>query len=293
MEMSSSQITQIIAETINSLFGNLFSSIDNNLYSILDKTTFINSSILQDNFFPNIFGTSSSSGILLIANALLFGFVIYYAITLLLANFSIMQVQKPHSFLLRTCIITILMNSSFFICEQILEINSLISSSILSIGENIFQTSISFSSLVERLNTIVSIEQSSLNIFSVDGIIKSIISIGFFNLIFSYCLRYILVKILVLVCPFAILSLSIQPQSTFFKSWFRCFIGLLFIQILVSFILLLIFSLDFNTFSLFSKFLYVGSIFVLIKANSYIKEFMGGLSTSIQIGIQNFKSISH
>ena len=59
-----------------------------------------------------------------------------------------------------------------------------------------------------------------------------------------------------------------------------------------AFFLLLIFSLDFNTFSLFSKFLYVGAIFVLTKANSYIKEFMGGLSTSIQIGIQNFKSIS-
>lgn len=34
-----------------------------------------------------------------------------------------------------------------------------------------------------------------------------------------------------------------------------------------------------------------GCIFVLIKANSYVREFMGGLSTEIQTGINNFKSL--
>ena len=40
--MNSSQITEIIISTINSLFGNMVSSIDNQVYSILDDLTFIN-----------------------------------------------------------------------------------------------------------------------------------------------------------------------------------------------------------------------------------------------------------
>ena len=75
---NSSNVTEIIIDTINSIFENLFSSIDNNLYSVLDELTFINSDILNDKTFENIFGTSTSNGLLLIANSLLFGFVLYY-----------------------------------------------------------------------------------------------------------------------------------------------------------------------------------------------------------------------
>ena len=60
---SSQNITQIIIDTINTIFENLFSSIDNNLYSLLDELTFINSDILKDKYFQDILGTSTSSGI--------------------------------------------------------------------------------------------------------------------------------------------------------------------------------------------------------------------------------------
>ena len=40
--MEQSNVTQIIIDTINTILGNLFSSIDNNLYEILDDIIFIN-----------------------------------------------------------------------------------------------------------------------------------------------------------------------------------------------------------------------------------------------------------
>ena len=46
-------ITQIIIETINTILQNLFSSIDNNLYEILDDIIFINQDIISDSFFDN------------------------------------------------------------------------------------------------------------------------------------------------------------------------------------------------------------------------------------------------
>ena len=70
-----SNITQTIINTINTIFENLFASIDNNLYSLLDEITFINSDIIKDQTFEKIFGTSTSNGILIIANSLLLGFI--------------------------------------------------------------------------------------------------------------------------------------------------------------------------------------------------------------------------
>ena len=43
---NTTDITQIIIDTINTIFENLFSSIDNSLYEVLDKVTFISSNIL-------------------------------------------------------------------------------------------------------------------------------------------------------------------------------------------------------------------------------------------------------
>ena len=75
-----SNITSSIINTINTIFTNLFSSIDNNIYNVLDDITFVSSDILYDSYFEKILGTSSSNGILLISNSLLFGFILYYSI---------------------------------------------------------------------------------------------------------------------------------------------------------------------------------------------------------------------
>ena len=72
----SSNITQIIIDTINTIFETLFSSIDNNLYSVLDEITFVNSDILYDKNFETLFGTSASSYLYTIRNP----FKFYYKI---------------------------------------------------------------------------------------------------------------------------------------------------------------------------------------------------------------------
>ena len=62
---------QNISDTINSIFSNLFSSIDNNLYLILDDITFISSDIMNDSHFGKILGTETTVGIILICNSLI------------------------------------------------------------------------------------------------------------------------------------------------------------------------------------------------------------------------------
>jgi len=285
---SQTNITQTIINTINSIFEMLFSSIDNNLYSVLDKITFINSDILTDKNFENIFGTSTSNGILLIANSLLLGFILYYGFKYLMSHITYQRVDSPFSFIIKIIIFGICMNFSFFILQFLLDLNSNISLAIRSLGKNLFGSELSFSELINKINTNISIDTSSLNIFSVDGLIKSTLSLSLLNLVFSYSFRYIMVKVFVLLAPFAFLSLSLDSTSWFFKSWLKNLFSLLFIQIIVSLVLLILFSLDFSSSNLFNKFVYVGGIYSLIKANSFVREFIGGVSTNISQSVKSF-----
>ena len=284
----STEITQIIIDTINTILETLFSSIDNNLYSILDDITFINSSILQDKNFENLFGTSTSNGILLIANSFLLAFILYYAVRYLMAHFTYAQTETPFSFIIKLILCGIIMNGSFFAVEFIIDLNSNVSLAIRNLGENLFQKDICFSELITTINTNISIDTNSLNIFSLDGLIKGTLSISLLNLIFSYSLRYILIKVFVLLSPFAILSLTLDKTNWFFKAWFRNLFSLLFIQIIVSIVLLILFSMEYSSTNLFSKFIYVGGIYALIKTNSLVRDFIGGVSTEVSQSVKNF-----
>ena len=214
---NNNEITQTIIHTINTIFETLFNSIDNNLYSVLDDITFINSDILKDKNFENIFGTSSSNGILLISNSLLIAFILYFSIRYLLAHLIYTKVESPSSFVLKLIIFGISMNFSFFIVELFLDLNSNISLAIRNLGESLFNKNICFSELVTTINTHISINSSALNIFSIDGLIKSTLSLSLLNLVFSYSFRYVMVKVLILLSPFAFLCLTLDSTKIFFK----------------------------------------------------------------------------
>ena len=288
MEDSTLNITSIITDTINSLFSNLFSSIDNNIYSLLDDITFIDTSIISDNIFQNILGMSSNEGILIISNILLFGIILYYSVNRLIAYFTGSEIQNSKNFIFRLIIFGIFMNSSYFICEQIININSLVSLAIRNIGEIVYNKDICFSTFVNELNSFISISDNNFNLFSVDGIIRSFISLGLFNLIFSYSLRYVLIKVFVLICPFAILCLIHNKTKWIFSAWLRILMSLLLLQILISLILLVCFSFTYSK-DMLSKLMYIGCIYALIKSNSIIREFIGGISTNAANPISNFK----
>lgn len=181
------------------------------------------------------------------------------------------------------------MNFSYFIIGEILDITSSITLSIRNLGEELFNSEICFSSLINKINSTIGINTNSMNIFSVDGLIKSTLTFSLLGLVFSYSLRYIMLKIFALLTPFAILSLSLNSTSWFFKAWFKNLFSLLFIQIIVSLVLLILFSMDFSSGGLFIKFLYVGAIYALIRVNSFVKEFIGGISTNVSPSIGKWR----
>jgi len=175
MEQSQTSITQTILTTLNTLFSSLFSSIDNSIYSVLDDIIFIDTDILYDNFISSFFGTSTTTGLLLLANSLLLGFALFYIVRYAFSHYYTTQTEQPFQFIFKLCIYAILANSSYFICEQILNINSLISLSIREIGEHVFNCNISFSQLILKINNVITNNDATINLFSLDGILKSFI----------------------------------------------------------------------------------------------------------------------
>ena len=80
---NTTNISQVIINTINTLLNTLFSSIDNSVYSTLDELSFINTNILNDSLFEKLFNNNSNNSLILIANSLLLAVCIYYCFKLL------------------------------------------------------------------------------------------------------------------------------------------------------------------------------------------------------------------
>ena len=63
-------------------------------------------------------------------------------------------------------------------------------------------------------------------------------------------------KILIMLSPFAFISLIYNQMDGFFKGWLKHFLILLCTQIFISIVLILGFSLEFNNEDIFSKLIY-------------------------------------
>ena len=284
--MEQSEVVNLIIETINTIFSNLLASIDNNIYGTLDTVAFINTDILSNSFFEKILGSNGKNGFIYLTDAMLLGISIYYCVRLFYSHYMESNIEKPFQFLFKLLIFAILINFSYFFMEQILNLNYLISSSIQEIGKNILSQDISFSGLISKLNSTLSIGESTLDMFSLDGILKSFTSVGLINLLFTYSLRYVLVQVLILFCPFALLSLINSSTSWIFRSWSKSLFSILILQLFFPLIIMIIFSVPNN-----NNILLVSGIYLLTKINNYVRELFGGISVDFSSNFSNMMSI--
>ncbi len=288
MEETDVTATFSIVDVINDIFSKLFSSVDNGIYEILDKITFIDTNIIEKDSFIKLFGEDSKSGILLVCNSLILGIFLFYIANYLFSHITYSKVQPPYAFIFKAIVFIAIMNSSFWICEQIINIVSLISGSIREIGKSLFGEEISFVNFITKINDKIYVsKEEMLDVTSFDGIIKTFTTFGFMNLIFTYSLRYIMIQVFVLLFPFAVLCGIYDKTAWIFKSVVKTFVSLLLEQVLIALILVLAFSFSLSSSSDLSKVLYIGIIYSLMKANMYMYMVFGGITTSItnNIGI--------
>ena len=287
--MENIDFSKLIIETINTLISTLISSIDSNTYSLLDTITFIDIDVLNGNTLTAI-SDSISFNFNSISNALLLGVTLYYSIRYFVSLYTGTQVERPYQFIFKILIFGILSNYSYSIIDFILLINSYITDFLRAVEENICGVPISFNSLISQMNQYISQGTDTFSLFSFDGIIKSFASFGLISLLFSYSIRFIMIRVFILLSPFAFITLVNSSSSWIFKSWFKNLISLLFFQSFISIILFVSFSISSNISGTISQIIYIGSIFALSKANSYMKEIFGGISTDISTNLGSLKN---
>ncbi len=290
--MDNSTIIDSINASINSLYSSLVNSFSSDTFEILDNITFINSDIINNKYFKSFLDDKSES-ILYIVNSLLIAFLIYYAISFLFSHFFGNTVENPLQFLIKFTICAICINFSYFICEQIINIFEIITNAIREYAFSIFSIDISFSYLSKQLDKLYLKEvlSGSALFFSFNGILQLFITFGFFNLLFTYSYRYIVIKLLILLSPFFILSSCLNSTKWIFKMWLKNFISMLSIQIIISLLLTIIISLKYSFDDSTIKILYIGALYTLMKASSLVKDFSSGFTTDISANISSIKNI--
>ena len=265
--LNQSQIVEIIITTINKIFSNIFSSINNSMFSKLDEFAFVDVRILNNKYIKNFIGDFSGGGkIIYLTDALLIAIALYFIIKYFFSVF----------------IFALIINFSYTICFGIINFTNLISSSIQELGKDVVHSSISFSELINKLNNKISISASdNFDLFSFDGMIKSLTSIGLLSLLLNYSVRYVLIMFFIISSPLAFLSLINYSTNWIFKAWCKSLFSLLVIQILLPLIFIVIFSIDIN-----NKILFIGSIYAMTKMNDYVRELFGGITSDFSHNFQ-------
>ena len=123
-------LSETIFEIINTMFSNLFSSIDNGIYTLLNDIVFLDSSAVITDSIQNIF-FSDKFNLLILANILVGCIFTYKIIKIVISLYTSQDTQFPYICVIKSVTIIISMNCCLFICQQILEINYLITEYLL------------------------------------------------------------------------------------------------------------------------------------------------------------------
>lgn len=282
--LNQSQIVEIIITTINKIFNNIFSSINNSMFSKLDDFAFIDIKILDNKYIKSFIGDFSGGGkIIYLTDALLIAIALYFIIKYFFSTFSGVQTERPFQFIFKLFVFALIINFSYTICFCIINFTNLISSSLQELGKDVVHSNISFAELINKLNNKISISASeNFDLFSFDGMIKTLASIGLLSLLLNYSVRYVLIMFFMISSPLAFLSLINYSTNWIFKAWFKSLFSLLVIQIFLPLIFIVIFSIDMT-----NKILFVGSIYTMTKINDYVRELFGGISSDFSHNLQS------
>ena len=272
-----------ILDNLNLISEKLFKSVEEQIYKVLDELVVIGPNILNQEPLKNICYSNKINGIIIIANSLILFYIIYFIFNQLINLYNGKVVENVYKFIIKTVIIGIVVNYSYYICEELLNLFELLSECVELFCREITNKEITFVNLKE---VIVNIEDFLDNdLLSLNGLIKGMVSFGSVSILINFSIRYVTVIFLILISPFAFISLSSNVTNGIFKSWGKLLIVNLLVQIIVKFIMIIPIVYK-NTSSIMYKIILVGSIYLIYKINAFTKEFFVKISTDT--GVSNF-----
>lgn len=275
-------------EVVYDIIYGFYHSINDSISQVLDRIVFINSDILKDGMIDKLFGTTNKFGTIQIANLFIYGILIYFAFTYLLSKITNEEKENISHFFYKLLFAAIVVGFSFEICKFIIDLNNSITEEILNFGRDTLHMEINFENLFNKIKVIIG-KNTDKEAESINSILEAFTSFGLINLILVYSLRYVYVKILSVLLPFAIILKSNSKTEYISKAWLKSFLGLLLIQHLVAIVVLVALSIKFGRISIFSKIVSVGCVYALMQINELQRELIGGTSLYINNSFRNYK----
>ena len=178
-----------IITNLNYLLEKVFKSIEGEIFKTLDKLTIIGPEILKEEPLKNIVFENKVNGLVIIANTLILFFVIYYVFKQLIGIYNGNKIESIYVFIIRIIIVCIIVNFSYYICEEILNIFGILGESIDTYASDLINRKVTFENLKDSIINIENIINTDL--VSLDGIIKGIISFGSVSILISFSVRYV------------------------------------------------------------------------------------------------------
>lgn len=264
--------TNSILGNINIIADKMLKSVETQVYPLLDQILDIKSDILNMEPISKIFNSSGANGIVIIANSFIIFFTIYYIYEQVIGLYNGSKVDNIFLFIIKMVVIIILVNNSYYICSQILDLFTTFSETFDIFIDNVIGKKANFDTLK---SVIISTKSSFDNDFlSMEGIISGIISFGSVSILINLSIRYITIIFLVIISPIAIVCMSSRLTKEFSKTWIKLLITNLFLQIIIKLIILIPSSFE-NTGEYIHKVLLVGCVYLLYRVNVFSKELMG------------------
>lgn len=271
---------QNILDNLNLISEKLFKSVEEQVYKVLDDILVIGPNILNDEPLKNLCNVDKTNGIIIIANSFIMLYVIYFAISQVINLYNGEAVSNIYKFIIKIVIIGICVNSSYFICNEILSFFEILTDTIDNFCKEVSGINVNFVNLKEVIVNIKDFLNNDL--LSLNGIIKGMVSFGSVSILINFAIRYVTVIFLVLISPLAFITLSSKITGGIFESWLKLLIINLFTQIIVKFIILIPIMYK-NTSTIMYKIILVGSIYLIYKINTFTKEMFNKIISQTKI----------
>ena len=119
-----------IISSISVLSEKIFKSIEGEVYDLLDNIILIGPNLLKDEPLNKIFFPKGINGIIVIANSLIIFYTTYYILTRIISMYNGNTVESVYKFIIKLVIIVLLVNNSYGICNEVLNINEVLNNTI-------------------------------------------------------------------------------------------------------------------------------------------------------------------
>ena len=261
--------SQDILNNLNTISEKLFKSVESQVYKVLDDLVVIGPNILNVEPLKKLCSIEKINGIIIIANSLIIMYAIYFAICQIVNLYNGENIVSGYKFIIKLVVVSLFVNFSYYICSEILNLFNLLTESIDIFCKDISGTNINFTSLKEAIINIKDFLDNDL--LSINGIIKGMVSFGSVSILINFSIRYVTIIFLILLSPFAFLSLTSRATSGIFETWIKLMVINLSIQIIVKLIILIPIVYK-QTNTTMYKIILVGCIYLIYKVNSFTKE---------------------